>query len=169
MEYTVKEVAEITGVTIKTLHHYHKIGLLLPNRVTEAGYRIYDKSQLERLQQILFYRELDFSLAVIKQALESESDRLQCLYRQQKLLWARKQRTDRLLDTITKSIHSAMKGERMSTQELFRGFDQKEWEEATANWLELLFTSCRRNICCQRFRNLKYMSRLLAGPAHIYV
>ena len=68
MEYTVKQVAEMTGVTVKTLHHYHKIGLLLPCRVTEAGYRLYGEGELMRLQQILFYRELDFSLGDIIQA-----------------------------------------------------------------------------------------------------
>ncbi|CAA7602255.1 Putative DNA-binding domain protein [Acididesulfobacillus acetoxydans] len=130
MEYTVKQVAEMTGVTVKTLHHYHKISLLAPCKVTEAGYRLYGKKELERLQQILFYRELDFSLADIKQALESESDRLECLGRQQELLYAQRQRADRLLVTIAKSIHSTMKGESMSTEELFEGFDKQGWEKA---------------------------------------
>jgi len=79
VEYTVKRVAEMTGVTVKALHHYHKIGLLLPCRVTETGCRLYCESELMRLQQILFYRELDFSLGNIKQALESESDRIRFL------------------------------------------------------------------------------------------
>lgn len=60
MLYTVKEVSKITKVTVKALHHYHKIGLLLPCKVNEAGYRFYGTKELERLQQILFYRELDF-------------------------------------------------------------------------------------------------------------
>ncbi len=68
--YTVKEIAELTGVTIKTLHHYHKIGLLEPCKVTDAGYRLYGIKELERLQQILFYRELDFSLGDIKKLLK---------------------------------------------------------------------------------------------------
>lgn len=130
MEYTVKEVAGMTGVTIKTLHHYHKIGLLLPCKVTQAGYRLYGRKELERLQQILFYRELDLSLGDIKQALESESDRILCLGKQRKLLCARKQRIDRLLETIAKSVHSAMKGEDMSANELFKGFDKQGWEDA---------------------------------------
>lgn len=130
MEYTVKQVAEMTGVTVKTLHHYHKIGLLLPCRVTEAGYRLYGEGELMRLQQILFYRELDFSLGDIKQALESESDRIRCLKRQQRLLYAQGQRTDRLLGTIVKSIHSATKGESMSAEDLFEGFDKQGWEKA---------------------------------------
>ncbi|MBW7572163.1 MerR family transcriptional regulator [Caproiciproducens faecalis] len=130
MEYTVKEVSAMTGVTIKALHYYHKIGLLLPCRVTEAGYRLYGKKELERLQQILFYRELEFSLREIQTALQSESDRITCLKRQQKLLYAQRQRTDSLLDTIRKSIRSALKGETMSEQDLFQGFDQQGWEKA---------------------------------------
>lgn len=63
--YTVTEVARLAGVTVKALHHYHKIGLLKPCKVTEAGYRLYGTKELERLQQILFYRELDFSLEQI--------------------------------------------------------------------------------------------------------
>ena len=129
MEYTVKQVAGMTGVTVKTLHHYHKVGLLLPCRVTEAGYRLYGKKELERLQQILFYRELDFSLADIKQSLEGEDDRIQCLSRQQELLYAQRQRIGRLLGTIVKSIHSTTKGESMSTEELFKGFDKQGWEK----------------------------------------
>lgn len=57
MLYTLKEVSELSGVTIKTLHHYHKIGLLAPCEISEAGYRLYGTKELERLQQILFYRK----------------------------------------------------------------------------------------------------------------
>lgn len=68
--YTVKEVSELSKVTIKTLHHYHKIGLLLPSRISDAGYRLYGMKELERLQEILFYRELEFSLDQIKEMCE---------------------------------------------------------------------------------------------------
>ncbi len=66
---TVKQVADLTGITIKTLYHYHKIGLLEPREITEAGYRLYGKKELEKLQHILFYRELDFSLESIQKIL----------------------------------------------------------------------------------------------------
>ncbi|MGG1662981.1 MerR family transcriptional regulator [Brevibacillus sp. NRS-1366] len=66
MLYTVHEVAKLSGTTIKTLYHYQKVGLLLPEKITENGYRYYGEKELERLQQILFYRELDFSLERIK-------------------------------------------------------------------------------------------------------
>lgn len=128
--YTVKDVAELTGVTIKTLHHYHKIGLLQPCEITDAGYRLYGPEELERLQQILFYRELDFSLNEIKKALEDEPSRLNCLSRQQELLFARKQKLDCLLNTIRDSISLAKKGEFMEESAMFRGLNKEEWKDA---------------------------------------
>lgn len=68
---TVKEVSEITGVSVRTLHHYHAIGLLKPSKLTEAGYRLYDDRALSRLQSILLFRELQFPLKEIKQLLDS--------------------------------------------------------------------------------------------------
>lgn len=130
MLYTVKEVAELAGVTIKTLHHYHKTGLLQPCEITDAGYRLYGPKELERLQQILFYRELDFSLNDIKKALEDEPSRLMCLTKQQELLIARKQRLDCLLKTIRQSIILAKKGEVMEKSAMFHGLNKEEWKNA---------------------------------------
>jgi len=70
---TVKEVSELTGVSIRTLHHYDEIGLLKPSGVTDAGYRLYDDRALERLHTILLFRELEFPLKEIKQIMESPS------------------------------------------------------------------------------------------------
>ena len=68
---TVKEVSKITGVSVRTLHHYDAIGLLKPTKVTEAGYRLYDDTALSRLQNILLFRELQFPLKEIKAILDS--------------------------------------------------------------------------------------------------
>ena len=65
MEQTIQKVAQLAGVTLRTLRYYDKIGLLIPSARTEAGYRIYSEGDFERLQQILFFRELDFPLAKI--------------------------------------------------------------------------------------------------------
>ncbi|MFL0197733.1 MerR family transcriptional regulator [Clostridium sp. WILCCON 0269] len=130
MLYTVKEVAELTGVTIKTLHHYHKIELLQPCKINDAGYRLYGTEELERLQQILFYRELDFSLNDIKKALKDEPNRLECLAKQQELILAREQRLDCLLKTINESIVLGRKGEVMDKSAMFKGFDKEEWKDA---------------------------------------
>ena len=68
---TVKEVSELTGVSVRALHHYDAIGLLRPTRVTEAGYRLYDGEALKRLWTILLFRELDFPLAAIRAILDN--------------------------------------------------------------------------------------------------
>ncbi|MBM7871328.1 DNA-binding transcriptional MerR regulator [Clostridium pascui] len=138
MEYTVKEIAELTGVTVKTLHHYHKIGLLVPCKMTEAGYRLYGVEELQRLQQILFYRELDFSLKDIKKALEDEPSRIECLIDQQKLLIARKQRMDCVLNTIEESIRLTKKGENMDKSAMFQGLNKEEWGKVLTEQNEYL-------------------------------
>jgi DNA-binding transcriptional MerR regulator len=131
LRYTVKEVSELTNVTIKALHHYHKIGLLAPSEVSEAGYRLYGMKELERLQHILFYRELDVPLGRIKEILETEPDRLAVLTEQRELLAQRGQRLERLIRTIDESIRTAEKGETMDRNDMFKGFaDEAQWREA---------------------------------------
>lgn len=138
MEYTVKEVAELTGTTVKTLHHYHKVALLEPCKITDAGYRIYGIKELERLQEILFYRELEFSLKDIMKALEDESNRIETLKKQHKLLRERSERMDSILKTIEESIIFAEKGENMDQSKLFKGLNKEEWKEALSEQKEYL-------------------------------
>ena len=71
MEYTIKELAGLAGVSTRTLRWYDKLGLLKPTRITEANYRMYDEASVARLQQIMFYRELEFALADISQILDA--------------------------------------------------------------------------------------------------
>lgn len=133
MLHTVKEVSELSNVTIKTLHHYHKIGLLLPCKVSEAGYRLYGTKELERLQEILFYRELDFPLDQIKEMIEHHSDRLSILTQQEELLLSRKYRLETLIQTLRKSITSMKEGTTMDNSEIFKGFEnEEEWNKALA-------------------------------------
>ncbi|MFB5191379.1 MerR family transcriptional regulator [Alicyclobacillus fastidiosus] len=139
MLYTVKEVSDLSNVTVKTLHHYHKIGLLPPCEVSEAGYRLYSMKELERLQEILFYRELDFPLVQIKQLLENKPDRSTILTNQKELLVARKRRLKRLIETIDESIDSVKKGAYMDTGEMFKGFaNEDEWRKALKEQNEYL-------------------------------
>jgi len=129
--YTVKEVSELSRVTVKTLHHYHKIGLLLPGEVSDAGYRLYGTKELERLQEILFYKELEFPLDRIKEMMEQRSDRLALLTRQEELLLGRRKRLDRIVETLRLSISSEEEGENMDPAGMFKGFDDEEkWNEA---------------------------------------
>ena len=95
---TVKEVSKLTGVSVRTLHHYDAIGLLKPTAVTQAGYRLYDDAALGRLQTILLFRELQFPLKEIKAILDSPGfDRSQALEQQIALLELQYQRMGELL------------------------------------------------------------------------
>ena len=96
---TVKEVSRLTGVSVRTLHHYDAIGLLKPAKVTEAGYRLYDDTALGRLQTILLFRELEFPLKEIKEMLAAESfDPMAALTDQIRLLELRREKLDRLIE-----------------------------------------------------------------------
>ena len=130
MAYTVQEVANLSGATVKTLYHYQMVGLLCPNSIGENGYRYYTDKELEQLQQIMFYRELDFSLGQIKIALENEPNRLICLEQQRILLIERKERLTAILNTLDETISHAQKGVAMSAEKMFSGFDKEKWGEA---------------------------------------
>lgn len=96
---TVNEVSKLSGVSVRTLHHYDAIGLLKPTTVTKAGYRMYDDTALERLQQILLFRELEFPLKEIKTILESPNfDRSRALEQQITLLTLKKEHLENLID-----------------------------------------------------------------------
>jgi len=95
---TVNEVSKLTGVSVRTLHHYDAIGLLKPTRVTEAGYRLYDQAALERLQHILLFRQLQFPLKEIKQILDSPGfDPVQALTQQIHMLKLQRNHLDNLI------------------------------------------------------------------------
>ncbi|MGI0535404.1 MerR family transcriptional regulator [Bacillus pfraonensis] len=129
--YTVNEVAKLSHTTVKTLHHYHKIGLLIPEQTTEAGYRLYGKKDLERLQHILFYKALDFPLKEIKQLLDGNIDRENTLIKQRDLLEQKINQFKELIDTINFSIKNTKEGVDLDMASMFRGFKtEEEWQEA---------------------------------------
>ena len=130
---TVKEVSRITGVSVRTLHHYDAIGLLRPTQVTESGYRLYDDAALQRLQTILFFRELEFPLQEIKDILDTPNfDPREALADQIHLLELRKQHLENL-------IAHARKIHKTGVIDLnFKPFDKHEMDayaaEAKAKW-----------------------------------
>lgn len=129
--FTVNEVANIAHTTVKTLHYYHKIGLLIPEHTTDAGYRLYVEKDLERLQQILFYKELDFTLKEIKELLDEKNKRDSILIEQKYLLEQKIERLKGLIKTIDISISSKKEGISLDIKEMFKGFkNEKEWIEA---------------------------------------
>ncbi|MBL7714245.1 MAG: MerR family transcriptional regulator [Bdellovibrionales bacterium] len=130
MAYTVKKLAQWSGVSVRTLHFYDEIGLLKPARVTENGYRHYDKPELLRLQQILFYRELGFELKKIQEILSDPAfDSIQALKQHRKTLTKDLERTGKLIETIDKTLADLKKGKKMKDHELFQGFDPKKQKQ----------------------------------------
>ena len=105
---TVKEISDLTGISVRTLHYYDEIGLLKPTEKSDAGYRLYDDKALETLQQILFFREFDIPLKEIKAVMDNPVlERNQLLQMQRKMLVAKKERMERLIT----SIDDILKGE----------------------------------------------------------
>ena len=130
---TVHEVSTLTGVSVRTLHHYDAIGLLRPTDVTDAGYRLYDDTALARLQTILLFRELRFPLKDIKAILESPAfDRRQALEQQIGLLELQRRRLDELISFAREMLKTGVNN--MD----FSAFDKTELEqyaaEARARW-----------------------------------
>ena len=131
MKMQIKEFAEFTGVSVRTLHYYDEIGLMKPAYVDEhTSYRYYDKNSLLRMQEILFYRELDFSLKSISEILSSPNyDKERALAEQKRLLILKKERLEKLIS----AIDDAMKGENV-----MKAFDNSEFEnykvEAQKRW-----------------------------------
>ena len=121
---TVKQVSELTGISVRTLHYYDEIGLLKPSKITEAGYRLYDDEALQVLQQILFFRELDFPLKDI-QAMMSDPgyNRRSAFAAQKKLIQVKRDRLDGLLNLLDKLL----RGEECMS---FKEFDMSEYADA---------------------------------------
>ena len=126
MEYTVKSLAELAGVTPRTLRWYDRTGLLKPLRTTEAGYRLYGPKQLDRLQDILFYRELGLDLASIRTILDDPAfDRQAALQSHLTELKARRARLDELILTVQRTIDNIKGGTKMTDQEKFEAFKRR--------------------------------------------
>lgn len=130
MEYTIKKFAKLSGVSARALRYYDEIGLLKPARITSAGYRIYGPQEVDRLQQILFYRQLDLKLAAIKNILDApDYDVEQALNDQWWQLSQKKADIERLLVVVEQTLNH-YKGERnMSDKEKFTAFKKQKITE----------------------------------------
>ena len=129
---TVKEVSELTGISVRTLHYYDEIGLFRPTKVTEAGYRLYDDKAMEKLGEILLFRELDLPLADIKLIMENlDLDRSSILAKQREMLVIKQQRIGRIIA----NINEMLKGD--------QGMDYKVFDETE---LRAMFSDMLRNM-----------------------
>lgn len=126
MEYTVQKLAKIAGISARTLRYYDEIGLLKPARINSSGYRIYGKQEVARLQQILFYRELDVSLEDIKDIVTAPSfDRINALKEHREKLRVKQVQLSLLITNVDKSILEAEGRITMADAEKFEGFKEK--------------------------------------------
>lgn len=145
---TVKEISDLTGISVRTLHYYDEIGLLKPTEKSDAGYRLYDDKALETLQQILFFREFDISLKEIKAVLDNPAlDRNQILQVQRKMLVTKKERMERLIA----SIDDILKGENKMD---FTIFTKTEVEEMFQTMLGYMPENMR-NIAIKEFGSIE--------------
>lgn len=131
--YRVGDVARLAGLSVRALHHYDGIGLLSPSGRSESGYRLYTLQDLERLQQVLFYKELGFALDEIRDIMADRSfDRLEALRAQRVLVAEQAARLGALLELIDRTIGATQKGASMTNEEMFEvfgEFDPAEYED----------------------------------------
>lgn len=137
--YTVHGLAKLAGISARTLHYYDEIGLLKPIRLADNGYREYGEIELLRLQQILFFRELDFPLQEIKQILDSPDFLMVAALRDhKKMIRLKQKRLEGLIQTIDKTIKRMSKQQSMNDEELYDAFkdeDVKQYQaEAKDRW-----------------------------------
>ncbi len=133
---TVGEVSELAGVTVRALHHYDELGVLSPSARSDAGYRLYSHEDLLRLQEILVWRALGFSLAEIKELLDApEYERGRALRRQRELVEAELERLGAVADALDLAIAADKTGTRLEEMTMFEGFDHTAYEEeARGRW-----------------------------------
>ena len=135
-DYLVSELAELTGVTVRTLHHYDHLGLLVPSGRTRKGYRRYNDDDLLRLQQILVCREFGMPLEKIRQMLDApDYDRLDALIEQRARVERKIQHASDILESLNAAIRTLQGETKMSPKDLFEGFDPSEHQaEAEKRW-----------------------------------
>jgi DNA-binding transcriptional MerR regulator len=136
MAYTIKEIADLAGVSTRTLRYYDEIGLLPPASTGDNGYRYYDVDSLLRLQQILFFRELGMPLSDIQLIMtRPDFNLLGALQRHRVALQKRARRLEKLIHTVDRTITTIKGEEIMSAEEYFEGFDESQYEEeARERW-----------------------------------
>ena len=135
MKYTIKKLAEMTGITTRTLRYYDDINLLKPSEVNENNYRIYDEKNVNKLQQILFYRSLNFPLQEIKKIMDDPNfSRIDALKQQQQLLLQEQEKINTLLTNIDLTIKDYQGEIEMTDTEKFKAFKKTKISENEAKY-----------------------------------
>jgi MerR family transcriptional regulator, thiopeptide resistance regulator len=139
MALTVSQLAKLAGVTVRTLHHYDELGLVRPSQRSQAGYRLYEDHDMQRLQQVLFFRELGFPLEEISRIVnDSAFDVRAALLMQRELLRERAERAQALLRAVDAALDALEKGKAMTKEDMFEvfgDFDVEKYDaEARERW-----------------------------------
>ncbi|HEY9766190.1 MAG TPA: MerR family transcriptional regulator [Chroococcales cyanobacterium] len=130
MSFKVKAVADLAGISVRALHHYDQIGLLKPASASPSGYRLYSEGNLERLQQILFFRELGFALPEIAAIIDRPGfDKKQALLTHKQLLLEKQKRLQAMIGSVERTIVAMERGIPMEKESMFEGFDESRMEE----------------------------------------
>jgi len=137
MAYRVKEVASMVGVSVRTLHYYDQIGLLKSASISPAGYRLYTEPDLERLQQIMFFKEIGFDLQEIKNILDSPGfDRKQALKAHKDILLEKRMRLEEIINLVDRTIDTIEGGTSMDKKSMFDAFDMTDIEKHREKYAE---------------------------------
>lgn len=130
MEYTIQKLGKLAGISTRTLRYYDEIGILKPARINSSGYRIYGEVEVDRLQQILFYKTLGFSLDTIKEIITDPTfNKMDALREHKKHLFARRRQLDDLIANVDKTIAATEGRVTMKDSEKFQGFKEKMIED----------------------------------------
>lgn len=136
-KYTVQQLADLAGVSVRTLHHYDEIGLLRPAERSEKGYRYYTRNELLRLQQIMFYKQLDMPLSTIAELMDSpEYNAIDALEEHRLLLIKKEQELGVLIQTINKTIQAMKDNRNIPDEELYEGFSKEQVADMRAEVVE---------------------------------
>lgn len=164
MEYTIQKLGRLAGISTRTLRYYDEIGILKPARINSSGYRIYGPSEVDQLQQILFYRELDFSLEQIRRIItDPDYDSAAALIEHRERLLMRRKHLDTLIANVDKTIAMNEGSVIMTDQEKFEGFKQKIIEENEARYGEEIRQKYGEHAVNQSNAKLKKMTETEYG------
>jgi len=159
MEYTVQKLGQMAGISTRTLRYYDEIGILKPARINSSGYRIYGEAEVNRLQQILFYKELGVSLEVIKDIVTSPSyDGAQALREHREQLLNKRKQLDVLIANVEKTLASMEGKITMTDQEKFAGFKQQLIDENETRYGKEIRAKYGDEVVNRSYEKVKQMS-----------
>jgi len=160
LEYTIKKLGQLAGVSTRTLRYYDEIGILKPARISSSGYRIYGQKEIDILQQILFYRELGFNLSDIREILSSpDFDKVKALKEHKKRLIEKRSQIDLLIKNVEKSIAYTEGRIKMSDKEKFEGFKQRLIEKNEEKYGEEIREKYGAEAVEKSYENFRNMSK----------